>query len=135
MSVLPSGSVLVRTWFGDDGAWDSLLTEVQTPTAEGFLANVTPVDDPAFAGLDAEGLKKQEHQPSGASVSFLADKTTLTDPEHPILAVRVFPSLADHPPFRVVSAALYSVENNLNLSNMDWEDFTRATEDGVFRGF
>jgi hypothetical protein len=31
---------------------------------------------------------------------------------------------------------LWSVENNLNLANMDWMDFHRAAgQDGVFRGF
>lgn len=134
MSVLPSVSVLVRTWFGDGGAWDSLLAEVRTPSADGFLATITPVDDPVFAGLSAETLK--EHQTNGPIVSFLADEATLTDPEHPILAVRVLPAEMDHRSFRVVPAELWSVENNINLANMDWADFTRATgEDGVFRGF
>jgi hypothetical protein len=28
------------------------------------------------------------------------------------------------------------VENNLNISNMDWEEFaSQAGDDGVFRGF
>lgn len=130
MTVLPSASVLVRTWFGDDGAWDSLLAAVRTPSAEGFLATVTPVDDPALAGLDVDGLKQR--QTSGAIVSFLADETTLTDPEQPILAVCVLPGAADRLPFRVVPAALWSVENNINLGNMDWADFAR---DDVFRGF
>jgi hypothetical protein len=31
---------------------------------------------------------------------------------------------------------LWDVDNNLNISNMDWEDFSGAAgEDGVFRGF
>lgn len=133
MTELPSASVLVRTWSGDGDGWDALLAAVRTPSAEGFLATVTPVDDPAFTGLSAEALK--EHQTNGPIVSFLADETTLTDPEQPILAVWVLPGAADHRPFRVVPAALWSVENNINLGNMDWADFTRATEGGVFRGF
>lgn len=37
---------------------------------------------------------------------------------------------------RVALPALASVENNLSLSNLDFDDFTRAAdEDGVFRGF
>ena len=35
VAVLPSTSVLVRAWFGDDGAWESLVSEVQTPSEEG----------------------------------------------------------------------------------------------------
>lgn len=136
--MLPDVSVLVRTWFGDDAAWKSLLLAVRTPSAEGFLANVTPVADPAFTGLSAEALR--ERQTNGPAVSFLADEVTLTGPEHPILAVWVLPrrsgDLRTHRPFRVVPAALWSVENNINLGNMDWTSFTEtAGEDGVFRGF
>jgi hypothetical protein len=36
----------------------------------------------------------------------------------------------------VIAPQLWAVENNLNLSNLDWEDFADAVDDdGVFRGF
>ena len=134
MTDLPKSSALVRTWFGDDTAWDSLVAEVQTPSAEGFLAYVTLVNDPAFDGLNADALKTK--QAAGTFVSFLADETTLTSAEHPILAVWVYDDRPDHEPFRVAPAAMWSVENNITLANMDWPDFTcSVNEDGVFRGF
>jgi hypothetical protein len=134
MTALPNDSVLVRTWFGDDGAWESLVRVVRTPSDEGFLASVTPIDDPAFDSLSAGELKAK--QTAGPIVSFLADETTLTSADHPILAVWVLPGEeGDHTPFRVVPTALWSVENNINLANMDWADFTRSVADGVFRGF
>ena len=139
VTALPSASVLVRTWFGDDSAWESLVSDAETPSDEGFLANVVPVNDPAFEGLSAQALKVK--QPGGAIVSFIADQMTLTNAECPILAVWVLASHAgdgrpDQLPFRVVAAELSSVENNINLGNMDWEDFTQAAgEDGIFRGF
>ncbi|MEV7039635.1 hypothetical protein [Amycolatopsis sp. NPDC051061] len=138
MTALPSIPVLVRTWFGDDGAWAALAEEARTPSEDGFLANVTPVSDPAFEGLSVAALR--EKQTAGPIVSFLADEKTLTDAERPILAVWVLPRRdgdeRDLEPFRVVPAELWSVENNINLANMDWADFTRsAGADGVFRGF
>jgi len=138
MTALPSIPVLVRTWFGDNAAWAALVEEVRTPSEDDFLANVTPVDDPAFEGLDAEALK--ELQPDGPIVSFLADEVTLTSADHPVLAVWVLPTAGsdtrDLRPFRVVPAELWSVENNINLANMDWADFRSSTgEDGVHRGF
>lgn len=30
---------------------------------------------------------------------------------------------------------LWSVENNLSIANMDWDDFVNAAHEGVFRGF
>jgi hypothetical protein len=133
-----SASVLVRTWFGDDSAWESLVLEAQEPSDDGFLANVAVVNDPAFEGLTAEAL--QERQTGGAIVSFIADETTLVGAEHPILAVWVLTRRDDDRrelrPFRVVPAELWSVENNINLANMDWSDFTSSVGgDGVFRGF
>ena len=114
------------------------MLEVQTPSDDGFLADVTLVNDPALEGLSADALKAK--QSGGAMVSFLADETTLASAEHPILAVWVLPRRSDHGsdyrPFRVTPAELWSVENNINLGNMDWADFTRSVgEDGVFRGF
>ncbi|QIS09712.1 DUF6630 family protein [Nocardia arthritidis] len=137
MAELPSNSVLVRTWFGDDRAWGSLVREVLTPSKEGFRAYSTLVNDPEFEGLSPEALKAM--QPGGAIVSFLADELTLTHPEHPILAVWVLPSQhddhSDYRPFRVVPAQLWNVENNINLSNMDWEDYAnRVDTDGTYRG-
>jgi hypothetical protein len=42
----------------------------------------------------------------------------------------------DYTPFRVIASELPAVENNLNLSNLDWEDFADAVDDyGVSRGF
>lgn len=47
-----------------------------------------------------------------------------------------FGSNSDEPAFRVIPSQLWSVENNLNISNMDWRDFFQATgAGGVFRGF
>nr|WP_211771015.1 hypothetical protein [Kutzneria sp. CA-103260] len=80
----------------------------------------------------------QAERSTGPFVSFLADETTLTSAEHPVLAVWVFSADdgRDHRPFRVVPTALWSVENNINLANMDWPEFTSSVgADGVFRGF
>ncbi|MFC4859416.1 DUF6924 domain-containing protein [Actinophytocola glycyrrhizae] len=138
MTGLLSASVLVRTWFGDDGSWGSLVLEVHTPSDQGFQANIAVVNDPVFEGLTPEALRTGHT--GGAIVSFIADETTLVNPEHPILAVWVLPrpddDRRDLSPFRVVPAALWSVENNINLGNMDWADFTRSSaRDGVFHGF
>jgi hypothetical protein len=39
-------------------------------------------------------------------------------------------------PFRCVPSQLWSVENNLNLANVDWHDFASHVDGaGVFQGF
>jgi hypothetical protein len=74
-------------------------------------------------------------------VSFIADERALASNECPLLAVWVLPpddelDESDYTPFRAVAAELGSVEANINLANLDWDDFTRSVDDdGVFRGF
>jgi hypothetical protein len=74
--------------------------------------------------------------PKGSEHSFvfLVDQIALTHPEHPILVV----DLSDEPgrTFRVIPAEMWSVENNLAIANMDFDEFAeRVDKDGIFRGF
>ena len=137
MAELPSGSILVRTWFGEDRAWRSLVREAMTPSREGFLVYATVVNDPEFTGLDPEAFRAKH--PGMAAVSFLADEVTFDHPEHPVLAVRVLPpqdfDRGDYRPFRVVPGQLWSVESNINEANLDWRDYAqRVDADGIYRG-
>jgi hypothetical protein len=71
---------------------------------------------------------------AGLHFILVADRLALTSPEHPVLVVDV----AREPgrTFRVVPSAAWSVENNLSLANMDFEEFADAVDEGgVFRGF
>ena len=69
----------------------------------------------------------------GASVLFIADAPALDSPDGPVLIVNL--NDYDVEPFRCIASELWGVENNLNISNMDWEEFAESTVDGVFRGF
>lgn len=138
MSILPTStsSLLVRTDFTSDAAWQQVCDEVQRETEEGFRAYVDPISDPAFDGTTWQEVQAavpvDDH---GASVLFVVDPVTIADPDHPILVVGLLFRTGERP-FRCIPSELWSVENNLNLSNMDWVDFTASADDnGVFRGF
>ncbi|BDD81665.1 hypothetical protein TPB0596_14280 [Tsukamurella pulmonis] len=143
MPALPAvGSPLIRTWFGDDASWRHLVHLVETPSPEGFLANVVFIDDRTYEGTTAAGLRAEHHD--GEAASFIADRRTLTEPELPILAVWTSSFVYDAAevdesklrPFRVIPSQLWSVEANINISNMDWWEFLGSVDDdGVFRGF
>ena len=63
-----------------------------------------------------------------------ADRTTFEYPEHPLLVVDLLgePGRA----FRALPEQVQSIENNLSLANMDFEDFADSVgDDGIFRGF
>jgi hypothetical protein len=58
----------------------------------------------------------------------------ITRPEHPILVVDLYGK--PQKTFRVIPARLATVENNLAIANMDFDEFANAVDkDGVFRGF
>lgn len=136
MPTLPrsDSSLLVRTDFTSDDAWDLVSGEALQENEDGFRAYIEPISDPAFAGATWEAVKAALPPDNrGAAVLFVADSVALTLPDHPVLVVDL---LDDRPPFRCILSELWGVENNLNLANLDWEDFAGAAGDGgVFRGF
>ena len=125
-------SLLVRTDFSDDEGWELVADEAQRENADGFCAFVEPVSDPAFEGADWQTVRAAVPS-SEAAVVFVVDAQTLRSSDHAILVVD---RLRGRPPFRCIPPELWSIDNNLNIANMDWEEFAGALdESGVFRGF
>ena len=102
--------------------------------------HVEPPAGPRFADdPDNDGLAWQDPRRAAlvgdvhAAVLFVVDRPAL-DSDHPVLVVDL--SSQARPPFRCVATELWGVDNNLNIANMDWEEFAdRVDTDGVFRGF
>jgi hypothetical protein len=135
MPTLPRsyGSLLVRTDFTSDAAWQQVVDAALSEDEDGYAAGIDPHSDPEFDHASWQTVKAAFPADPGAAVLFIADSTTLTSRDHPILVVDLMES---RQPFRCVPAALGSVEANLNIANMDWEEFAEsAGEDGIFRGF
>jgi hypothetical protein len=125
--------LVVRTDFSDDAAWKQVCARIEEPVDD-FRAYVSFLDDHRFANLATEILLALVSEDSDHSFFFVVDSLTVSSPEHPILAV----DCLDQPgrTFRVVPREMWSVENNLSLSNMGFEEFAESVdEDGVFRGF
>jgi len=136
MPVLPKteSSLLVRTTFADEKAWLNALSVVLTENDDGFRAYVEVVDDPVWENVDLDRLREAvlaaENQ---AAVLFVADQAAL-ETDYPILVVDL--DEVSHEPFRCVAHELWGIDNNLNLANMDWEDFAGNVDpDSIFRGF
>jgi tetratricopeptide (TPR) repeat protein len=125
-------TLALRTDFSEDTAWEALCAAIQNPDAE-FTANVDFVNDPKFDGLKANQLLSLLPDDSSLSFAFIIDHAALTLPDNPILVV----DLQDEPgrTFRVICSALWEVENNLSIANMDFNDFFNAVDKkGVYRG-
>ncbi|WP_298572035.1 DUF6924 domain-containing protein [Streptomyces luteogriseus] len=127
-------ALVVRTDFSADGAWDALRAALFSPSKDGFLANVALVDDRQYEGLtpdQALDLIPAEYQ---HPLLVLADVVAVASAELPLLVVDRRGERGRC--VRVVTAELWSIENNLSGANMDFEEFVGAVDDdGVFRGF
>ncbi|MER5601561.1 hypothetical protein [Streptomyces sp. NPDC002265] len=133
-------TLLIRTDFSDQAAWEALRTAATTPDDEEFVADVHVVDDPAYSDLTTEQIVALA--PPGSDLMIVADKSALTAPGMPLLAVQLFDEEDEDAPeqgydeLRVVVEELSAIENNISIGNMDWEEFVDAAdEEGVFRGF
>ncbi|MBM4542106.1 hypothetical protein GS463_24295 [Rhodococcus hoagii] len=134
-------SLLIRTDFSDDAKWREAAAAAMAP-GEGensdFSADLTCIDNPENNGLSIPDLIERigDHPPYYV---FIADHTTITDPEHPILAVDTGPEdfgSTRGQTVRVIPSQMWSIENNLSISNMDFDEFVEsAGPDGVYRGF
>ncbi len=127
-------SLFLRTDFSDDGAWEVLREAIQEPSIEGFVASFDYVSDPIYSGLGVEELLNLRPDVAGHYFLYIADAACLTNPERPILVVDMY--IEPGRTFRVIPSEVWAVENNLSISNMDFEDFKdEVGPDGVFRGF
>jgi len=138
MAALPSPddltSLVLRTDFSDDAAWDELRAVLRS---EGAHRSATYVSDPTYAGVTIQTLVDTDAAASEddkLTYVFLADAVTMSDDERLLLAV----DLEAEPgrTFRVQPAAFTDVSANLAIANMDFADFADATDaSGTFRGF
>lgn len=141
MNSLPqtNNTLLVRTDFSDQAAWEALHSAITTPNEDGFLANLHIVNDPQYRDVTTEQIVALV--PARGFLVIIADKTALTAPGMPLLSVMPYEEDddeydQDHGELRVIAEQLWAIENNLSVGNMDWEEFTDAADDeDVFRGF
>ncbi|MEU8660303.1 DUF6924 domain-containing protein [Actinoplanes philippinensis] len=140
-------SLVIRTDFAHPRAWEEIKAAIAEPQTEhGFTAFVAFVDDRAYEAVTASQLLERVPANDHHAVAFLVDTKALTDPDRPILVVNLYDyveGLEDQgrgpqygATFRVVPSEMWSVQNNLTIANMDWEDFAGNVDaDGIFRGF
>ena len=126
-------SLVLRTDFSNESAWKAICAAILDPNVE-FSANVNFISEQKYEGLETEKLFPLLSKMLPQSFAFVVDNIALTNSEHPILVI----DLQDKSgrTFRVIPSALWEIENNLSIANMDFEEFANAVgKDGIFRGF
>ena len=128
---------LIRTDFADDSQWDAIRAAVEAPVIdfdEEFFAYVQFVIDPNFNDASLERIRSRLPDTYNFHFLFVVDRVTTSHPDSPILVV----DLHENPnsDFRAVPSRIQSIENNLSIANMDFDEFAACVdEDGIFRGF
>ncbi|MFD9030690.1 DUF6924 domain-containing protein [Streptomyces sp. NPDC059567] len=139
-------ALVVRTDYGDESAWQ----EVRAALAADADLTALVVDDPAWAGAAADEVLAAVAGDEELGVVFLADATTMTSSHRGLLAVTTetradFDDDEDYARltefgtrFRTVPAGVHSINANLAIANMGFEEFAaeaRRDPDGLFRNF
>lgn len=155
---------VIRLDFSDDKKWEEVCRQIAAPQTDGkeeFFAYVRFVSDPKLADVTTvEQLVRSLPDDYPSYLCFAVDAQSLCDEIFPVLVIDFGPRRyeddeggyayeddeRDYFPretpasriavFRVVPATIQAIENNLSITNMDFEDFANeADPDGILRGF
>jgi len=125
-------ALLVRTDFSDQSAWERLTATVREP-GDIFIFDMEIVDDRANSGATVEQLMGALPEDYPHSFIVVADTAAISQPDQPLLVVDLLEERGRQ--FRAVAAQIASVDSNLSIANMGFEEFAgMADESGVFRG-
>jgi hypothetical protein len=144
-------SWVVRSDFTDDSKWRAICNAIKSPRLIGdqpCFAYVKFLDDTRFDSLGPLDIVHSLPDDYPRYFVFIVDTKTIAESEHPILVVNFLPfgdrSYATPPRqrdaaslemFRAIPATIQSIENNLSIGNMGFEEFAESVEaNGVFRG-
>ncbi|WRZ96450.1 hypothetical protein OHB54_46750 (plasmid) [Streptomyces sp. NBC_01007] len=141
-------ALIIRTDFSDETVWRAVCAESLRPWGDGdYEPHVHIVDDPVWVGATTDHVIAAVSADEDLSVVFLADRITMRDREHPLLAVAVLTRdecesdeefEAYGGSVRTVPAGIHDIHANLSIANLDFADFTEAARTdpaGIFRSF
>lgn len=128
-------ALVLRTDFSNQAAWEAIRSKIQKPVGLlRFRANLEFLDDPAYAGITKNDLLGLIPENYDHTFIVVVDQTAVTRPGNPLLVVDLVEKSGNE--FRADPTMLQSIENNLSIANMDFEEFAGHVDpDGVFRGF
>ncbi|MFI6334083.1 DUF6924 domain-containing protein [Streptomyces sp. NPDC050535] len=149
-------ALVIRTDFTDEAAWREMTAELERashydgdPTESYDVA-----DEPELDGADTEAIlvaiSAHEHLSGRLSVVFIADSVTMRADHHALLAVTTltredfdddggYEAMVEFGrEFRTVPSGVHTIHANLELANMDFDEFSASAHEdseGVFRSF
>jgi hypothetical protein len=144
---------VIRTDFLDDQQWAAIQALISAPLRREFgmefRAQVKFVNNGGYRDQEPEKLVRSLPDDYPYKFCFVVDRRCTESQDHPVLVVGFYPR--DHKSyerrprstptdeiatFRAPPDQIQSIENNLSIANMDFEEFANKVDaGGVFRGF
>ncbi len=133
-------ALLIRTDYSNDEKWNRVIGKFQEEDDLGYCANVSIISNKALLyNLYIKDIIEVLQLKTKYTVGyiFVADNETFKNSKSPILAVNIDKEKS-YPSFRFIPSVASEVDNNLYISNMDFEEFVEMAEvmeDRIFAGF
>jgi len=125
-------ALLIRTDFSDESAWQELKAAVSEPE-DPFIFSMEVVDDRLNGGATVEQIMEALPEDYPHSFIVVADSAAISQADFPLLVVDLLEERGRQ--FRAVAPQVASIDNNLSIANMGFEEFADLVdESGVFRG-
>ena len=126
--------LVIRTNFEKEVDWNKIKSELSATYELGFNAFVEFLDNPKYVDYSIEQIIIETQNNYNHDFIFVVDKLTFSNNEHTVLCIDL--AVDKGKSFRVAPSAVWIVENNLTISNMDFEEFyLNCDKAGIFRGF
>jgi hypothetical protein len=128
-------ALVLRTDFSNQSTWETICRMIQKPVGIfRFRANVQFLDDMEYVGITRDQLLELIPKDYLHSFIVVVDRTAISLPDHPLLIIDLYERSGRE--FRAIPSQIQSIENNLSIANMDFEEFAKSVdESGIFRGF
>jgi hypothetical protein len=141
------GVLVVRTDYSQEDTWQVVSDELMRPRGNDwqYESVVYVVSDPVWTGATPGEVQAAVavSDDDEINVIFLTDATTMREPHHALLAVKMDGDeegdaewVALGLPFRTEPRAVHDIHDNLSIGNMDFEEFAQAAREdpgGVLR--
>ncbi len=125
--------LVLRTDFSDQAAWETIGTIIREPIGD-FYAYVDFLDDVEYRDITKGQLLGLVPEKYSHTFIMVVDRTAISSRDFPLLIVDLYDGSGRD--FRAIPSQIQSIQNNLSLANMDFEEFAESIdENGVFRGF
>ena len=126
-------ALIIRTAFSDQPAWDRMIAAARKPD-DPFIFNMEVIENREYEGATVGQLIGALPDEYPHSFMVVVDQVAISQPGHPMLIVDLLEGKARE--FRSLPSQVASIDNNLSIANMSFEEFAEAVDEtGVFRGF